>query len=388
VRRLADIVCMGAFAVACAPPPSPVPDVPAAPPHDVTATLLGDQAAVAWQLDDPSVRLKLRRSPDGATFEGTGTLAGIDLPEIGVGYWFTLSALGADGWGKSSEPSNIVQRTTPAQPKVPVMLPPYNLVVFGEPRGVHVSWEATAADGYTVVTDPPDLRLFADRLTRDCDLIGLRNGVTYRVGVSATRGTEVSLVAWSDAVVPAAAPSAPSNVGAIAHSGSATVSWTAPADTGGSAVTGWDVAERSDAPVLVTAAAEALSAEVPALANGAPVSFVVRARNAAGPGAWSRPTGEVTPAVLSLAPQAVAVTAVARGSAQLSWSAPLDTGGLPVLSYLVECEPGGALEDVAGTSVTLSRLPSDVPVQFRVTAMTAAGAGAASELTAPLLLAQ
>lgn len=384
MRRVADIVCMGALA-ACAPEPIPSSDAPMTPPQQVTATLLDDIADVTWQAGDDASRFRVRRSPDGAVFEGTGLHGQFTLPELGVAYWFTVEARGVE-WSEPSAPSNVVQRLQPARFRPPVMVPPFDVVVTSEPAALLVEWQSGTAEGFIVETDPPDERLNIAGNTRHADLTGLRNGVTYRVGVTALHGNLASMTSWSGPVVPAGLPGIATAIWATPHDRSVTVSWRAPADTGGAALTGFDVAATADGPALATADAEASSADVSGLANGVPISFVVRARNRVGAGGASLPSSPVIPASFATAPENVAALKVAAGTALVSWTPPKDSGGLPVLSYVVEAEPSGSVENVSGTSVTMTRLPTDVAVRFRVTALTEVGAGAASDASGPLLL--
>jgi hypothetical protein len=384
MRRVADIVCMGALA-ACAPEPIASSNAPMAPPELVVATLLDDIADVTWQAGDDASRFRVRRSPDGAVFEGTGLHGQFALPELGVAYWFTVEALGVE-WSEPSAPSNVVQRLQPARFRPPVMLPPFDVVVTPEPAALLVEWQSGTAEAFIVETDPPDERLNVMGNTRYADLTGLRNGVTYRVGVTALHANLASMTSWSGPVVPAGAPGVATGIWATPHDRSVTVSWTAPADTGGAALTGWDLAASAEGPTLASAAADATSADVSGLANGVPVSFVVRARNRVGRGDASLPSNPVTPAAPSSAPENVAALKLGAGTALVSWTPPKDSGGLPVLSYVIEAEPSGAVENVSGTSVTMGRLPADVAVRFRVTALTEVGAGAASDASEPLLL--
>jgi hypothetical protein len=384
MRRVADIVCMGALA-ACTPEPTLLPDTPMTPPEQVVATLLDDSASVTWQAADDASRFRVRRSPDGALFEGTGLRGTFSLPEIGVAYWFTVEALGA-AWSVPSAPSNVVERTEPARIRPPVTLPPYDVLVTSEPGALLVDWQSGTAEGFFVQTDPPDVSVNITGNTRHADLTGLRNGVSYRVGVTALHGNLSSPTSWSDAVVPAGLPGVASDVWASAHDHGVTLFWTPPTDTGGAALTGWELAASADGPALATAPAQATSGEITGLDNGVPATFVVRARNAVGAGAASQPSSSVTPAALATAPENVVALRLSGGTALVSWTAPKDSGGVPVLSYVVEAEPSGAVENVSGTSVTMARLPADVAVRFHVTALTEVGAGDVSLASEPVLL--
>jgi hypothetical protein len=91
------------------------------------------------------------------------------------------------------------------------------------------------------------------------------------------------------------APWAPTGVDATAGTGTATVTWAAPAFDGGAAVTEYVVTPYRDgsaqAPVIV--GSEQIRAQVTSLASGASYRFTVAARNLLGTGAESEPSQTV-----------------------------------------------------------------------------------------------
>ena len=81
------------------------------------------------------------------------------------------------------------------------------------------------------------------------------------------------------AVTPTTVPNAPSGVSATVGNGSASVSWTAPADNGGSAITGYTV---TSSPPDGSCSVSGTSAACSGLTNGTSYTFAVAAQNAAG----------------------------------------------------------------------------------------------------------
>jgi hypothetical protein len=133
-------------------------------------------------------------------------------------------------------------------------------------------------------------------------ITGLTNGTTYRFKVRAWNAVGVSAFSSaSNPVVPSVAtvPSAPTIGSATAGSGSATVSWSAPASTGGSPIVGYVVTPYvlgvSQGPRYFLGAAT--SQTITGLTNGTTYRFKVRAWNAVGVSLFSSASNAVTPAL-------------------------------------------------------------------------------------------
>jgi hypothetical protein len=104
----------------------------------------------------------------------------------------------------------------------------------------------------------------------------------------------------SNAVTPAGPPGAPTNVIATAGDTQATVSWTAPSNSG-SPITNYTITPyigtTAQTPTTLTGSPPATIATVGGLTDGTTYTFTVAATNAVGTGAASSPSNAVTPAV-------------------------------------------------------------------------------------------
>ena len=215
---------------------------------------------------------------------------------------------------------------------------------------------------------------------------GLTNGTAYTFRVSATNATGTSAQSTaSNAVTPSPLPGAPTGVTAEAANASATVSWSAPTNTGGSAITSYTVTPyigaTAQTPRTVTGSPPATTTTVTGLANGTAYSFRVSATNASGTGPESAASGAVTPTTVPGSPTAVTASA-GDASATVSWTAP-DPGGSAITSYTVTPYIGTTAQTpgtVTGanpvpTMTTVTGLANGTAYTFRVSATNASGPG-------------
>lgn len=169
-------------------------------------------------------------------------------------------------------------------------------------------------------------------------------------------------------------PGVPTGISAIAGYLQATISFTAPADNGGTIITSYTVTSN---PVGKTATGSASPITVTGLTGGAVYTFTVTATNAVGTGSASSPSNSVTPYTLPGAPTSVSATA---GIAQttVSFTAPASNGSSPITSYTVTSNPGNITATGASSPITVTGLTGGTAYTFTATATNAAGTGPAS----------
>ncbi|MHB8796431.1 MAG: RCC1 domain-containing protein, partial [Candidatus Nanopelagicales bacterium] len=223
--------------------------------------------------------------------------------------------------------------------------------------------------------------------TLSCTVSGLTVGTSYSFTVTATNTVGTGPASSpSSPVTPFTTPGAPTAVVAYAGingltpvgSSLAVVSWAAPANVNGSAVTSYTVTSSpAGGTGCSSVTAPTLTCTVGGLVNGVPYTFTVTAINAAGPGAASLASSPVTPATLPNPPTAVAA-APGNKSATVGWTAPASTGGSPIIGYTATASPGGATCKVAGTACTITGLANNTPYTVTVAAANAVGSSVAS----------
>jgi len=143
---------------------------------------------------------------------------------------------------------------------------------------------------------------------------GLVNGVTYQFEVLASNAQGPGpFSAPSNSVTPQAptVPGAPTGVSATAANSSASVTWIAPANDGGSPITSYTVtAFTGGAPAGITASngGAGNGAVVSGLTNGLAYTFSVHATNAIGNGPESAQSAPVTPSAVTAPDLALTMT--------------------------------------------------------------------------------
>ena len=182
---------------------------------------------------------------------------------------------------------------------------------------------------------------------------GVDNGKYYIVGVRAKNANGGSGWVNSDFVHPLYTPDPIRNLNAARSGTGIAVSWTAPANTGGTAITGYDVNYSTDGGRSWTRAVSgtnSTSADISNADNTVDYIIAVRANNGMGNGGWTN-SGTLP----GLGAPASATISRAAGSVTVTWSAVAGATGYNInLSTDAGGSWGRAASNHTGTSATIS----------------------------------
>jgi hypothetical protein len=173
-------------------------------------------------------------------------------------------------------------------------------------------------------------------------------------------------------------PGPPTGVTAMPGNAEATVSFTAPASNGGSAITSYTVTSNPAGGVDANAGKTSTTHTVKGLKNGTAYTFTVTATNAIGTGPASSPSNSVTPGVVPGAPTNITATP-GNAQATVSFKLPTSNGGNPIKVSTVTSKPGGITAHGVGSPITVKGLTNGTAYTFTVTATNAIGTGPASK---------
>jgi len=330
------------------------------------------------------------RNPGNYTDYGDGTTRSFNnVGPLNPNSTYTLT-LFAD----SNIPENSVTLSVTTG-EMPVLAPdaPTNITAVAGNASATVSWTAPALDrgsaitGYRITPSIGTIAAVTVGNVLTTTFTGLTNNTPISFYVQAINSIgNGDMSAISNSVTPSipsvTTPGAPTNVVAVAGNGTVTVSWSAPASNGGSAITSYivvpSVGSSQDVGTSLTATFS--------IENGLAVTFTVKAVNSAGSSLSSTASASVTPTAPPTVPGAPRNVTVVAGanSATVSWVAPLADGGSPITGYIITPSIGNPVTVGNVLSATITGLASGTAVTFTVTAINAIGATPNPPTTTPV----
>lgn len=180
--------------------------------------------------------------------------------------------------------------------------------------------------------------------------------------------------------VSAAPPAAPDNVEAVLSApDDIVVTWEAPLDTGGFDLLGYTVTiDPAAAPAVFVAAAEPLTASFETLPPGSYTAQVVATNIEPTTSTPGIADPVVVPGVPGAPTDVTATLITGDTEVSVSWVAPVDNGGDPVIDYTVTLSPTADAQTVVGTTAIFTSLPPGTTVTATVTARNSIGPSVAS----------
>ena len=360
--------------------PATTPNAPTA----VSATAGNAQISLTWSapafdggsaITDYVIEYKLSTDAEWSIFaDGVSTATNTTVTGLTNGslYELRVSAVNAVGQGSPSNTASATPVTTPGFPTsvVAVRGNTEATISFNAP----ISDGGSAITGYTVTSNPGGIT--ANGASSPINVTGLTNGTAYTFTVNATNAVGIGEASSpSNSITPATVPDAPTSPTVVPGNLEATVSFEAPINNGGSAITGYTVTSN---PGGITASGASSPITVTGLTNGTAYTFTVTATNDVGEGDSSTESNSITPLTI---PNAPTIGTATHGNAQVTvaFTPPDNNGGSAIIGYTVTSNPGGIVGTGSESPVIVMGLTNGTTYTFTVTATNAAGTGEASE---------
>lgn len=341
----------------------------------------------------------------GTNFDDLATVGGSTTTFLHSGltpnttFYYRVRAVNATG---DSDPSNEATGRTDNVTTIPDH--PTSLIATAQGQNrINLSWTAPADDGGSAITGyriqwRPDANstwrdLTTTGVTTTYSDTGLDPATTRHYRVYAINGVGQSENPSNDdsATTDAALPGRPTGLTATPQGTSQiNLSWTAPADDGGSAVTGYLVEVSNDGRAYGTLEDEhpTTSYQHTGLNAGSKRYYRVSAINSVGTGQPSSPPAVATTHDVPGPPRQLNATPVNHTQIDLSWTAPTSDGGSPVTGYGIRAsnDAGQTWTELVGntlstaTSFSHTGLTAGTTWHYRVWAINDIGAGPLSAI--------
>ncbi|MDD1756027.1 MAG: fibronectin type III domain-containing protein [Methanomassiliicoccales archaeon] len=319
--------------------------IPSAP-QNLVATPSNGENILTWTAPStdggsPITSYKVYRGTVSGGEALTATLGNVlSYADVGLTngqtYYYLISAVNIVGEGALS---NEASATPGAVPSAPTLIS----ATSGDEE-VELTWSAPSSDGGSAITGynlyrgessggEALLASLGDVLTYvDEDL---QAEVTYFYMVSAVNIVGEGTLSNELSATPVGVPSAPQDPQATAGDGFINLTWSAPANDGGSAILSYQIWRglASGAESFYANASLNFWFNDTGLSNGQTYYYMIGAVNAVGEGPMSNET-YAAPGTLPTAPQLISAIP-ANGQVWINWTAPSDDGGSPITNYSI-----------------------------------------------------
>ncbi len=257
---------------------------------DRQVTLNWDSASGAAYYD---VYMSTTPGQAGKTSIATVTEATYQASDLtnGTTYYFVVKAGNAGGLSAESNEAS-------ATPQIPAPGTPVLQQAIGGNAKVQLTWSpVNGSEGYQIYqsTTPGIYGSETATVTESVysyEMTGLANGTVYYFVVKAINEGGLSAESNEMSAKPATVPTAPTHIAAVAGNGQATITFTPPADNGGSSITRYEV---TSSPGNIVATGVGGPIVITGLTNGTSYFFTVKAINEQGGSESSAASNTVTP---------------------------------------------------------------------------------------------
>ena len=301
------------------------------------------------------------------------------------GAYYTGYAYYSTGWVDSVRvTAGIARYTTAFTPSSVITgynlpLPPTNVIAtIGSGQSIisftPSRFNSAAVTSYTVVSIPGQISVSGP--TSPMTVNGLTNGVMYQFRVIATNINGSSTPSTPSNTIQPNPPSIPSVLtitSAVYGNTSAVVSFTLPANFGGSICT----YTATSTPGNISATGSTSPVTVTGLTNGTSYTFTMVATNSTGTSTVSNTSATVIPATVPNTPTITDVTSFDH-TATITFTPDSNNGGDTVSLFTVTSSPGNISATGAASPITVVGLTNGTAYTFIVTATNKAGTSVAS----------
>jgi len=317
-------------------------------PSGVTATPGNESIVLSWSVPPNGgstitsyTVTYISQSPPALTIIVLTNSATITGLTNGTSYSFTILATNSIGNSGSTNPITATPAIVPTAP--------LSVIATKGNGSVDITWTIPSSNGgsqitsYTITATIVSSGFIVSTSSvsgTSGTILGLTNGTEYKFTVFAINSIGSSPgSSFSNSVTPSTIPNPPTSIIAVAGNKSVSLSWTAPLDTGGSPITGYQVYDLNNALKYDGTGNTTTSTTISSLSDDTSYTFIIKTLNANGSSVSSGSSNSVTTFSVPDAPTSVSATP-GIASALVSWVAPLSTGGSPITGYTITSSPG------------------------------------------------